>query len=120
MGVKVLTIKNPWALLMAKGYKDVENRRWRTNYRGSLLIHSSKNPIPEEEGISLLKQLALCKAISSEEAKSIYNSVYKTGDSNNSVIGICNLDDCVNNSKSFWAEKGQNHFCLSRAKVINL
>lgn len=35
-----LTIKQPWATLVAEGKKDVENRGWATRWRGLLLIHA--------------------------------------------------------------------------------
>jgi hypothetical protein len=41
--VKALTIRQPWAWATIYGGKDVENRRWRTAYRGPLLIHAGKN-----------------------------------------------------------------------------
>lgn len=40
--MKVLTIKQPWATLIAKGYKEYEFRTWKTNYRGEILIHAGK------------------------------------------------------------------------------
>jgi hypothetical protein len=45
--VKALTIRQPWAWATIYGGKDVENRRWRTAYRGPLLIHSGQNPDPD-------------------------------------------------------------------------
>jgi len=39
--MKVLTIKQPWAALIARGLKPIENRTWSTNYRGPLAIHVS-------------------------------------------------------------------------------
>lgn len=37
---KTLTVKQPWAGLIASGVKTVENRTWRTTHRGPLLIHA--------------------------------------------------------------------------------
>ena len=37
-----LTIKQPWASLIMAGLKRVENRTWRTNYRGPLAIHAGR------------------------------------------------------------------------------
>lgn len=37
--MKVLTIWNPWARLIAAGLKRVENRSFATDYRGPLLVH---------------------------------------------------------------------------------
>lgn len=41
--MKALSIKQPWASLIAAGHKTVECRTWKTSYRGPLLICSSKN-----------------------------------------------------------------------------
>jgi hypothetical protein len=38
---KVLSIKQPYAMLICAGIKTVENRTWKTDYRGKLLIHAS-------------------------------------------------------------------------------
>lgn len=40
--MKALSILQPWAWLIAKGYKDIENRHWRTPWRGRFLIHAGK------------------------------------------------------------------------------
>lgn len=40
---KALSVKQPWAALIANGRKTIETRRWATNYRGPLLICSSKS-----------------------------------------------------------------------------
>src|SRR5258707_13548260 len=40
--MKVLSIRQPWAQLVASGVKDVENRTWPTRFRGPVLIHASQ------------------------------------------------------------------------------
>lgn len=40
--MKGLTISLPFASLIASGEKFVENRSWRTNYRGPLVIHAGQ------------------------------------------------------------------------------
>lgn len=42
-----LTIWQPWAWLICHGYKDVENRRHGTVYRGTLLIHAGRTFDPD-------------------------------------------------------------------------
>lgn len=37
--MKALTIRQPWAWAIARGYKPIENRGWTTNHRGPLAIH---------------------------------------------------------------------------------
>ncbi len=39
----VLSIRQPYAWAVVHGIKDIENRSWRTHYRGPLLIHASAN-----------------------------------------------------------------------------
>lgn len=41
--MKVITIKQPWATLIAEGYKEYEFRTWKTKYRGDVLIHAGKS-----------------------------------------------------------------------------
>lgn len=40
--MKVITVKQPWATLIAEGYKEYEFRTWKTKYRGDILIHAGK------------------------------------------------------------------------------
>jgi hypothetical protein len=41
--MKALTINQPWAEMICRGLKRVENRTWPTNYRGPLAIHVGKS-----------------------------------------------------------------------------
>lgn len=40
--MKVLTIKQPFATLIAEELKEYEFRTWKTKYRGEILIHAGK------------------------------------------------------------------------------
>lgn len=40
--MKVITVKQPFATLIAEGVKEYEFRTWRTKYRGDILIHAGK------------------------------------------------------------------------------
>ncbi len=44
--MKVLTIKEPYATLIALGIKKYEFRSWKTNYRGDVYIHAGKTFYP--------------------------------------------------------------------------
>lgn len=39
--MKALSIRQPWAELIVAGLKDIENRMWRADYRGPILIHAA-------------------------------------------------------------------------------
>lgn len=41
--ITILSVRQPWAWLICEGLKDVENRNWKTNYRGTLYIHAGKS-----------------------------------------------------------------------------
>lgn len=43
--VRILTLWQPWASLIALNLKRYETRSWGVSYRGKLLIHAAKRPI---------------------------------------------------------------------------
>ena len=40
--MKALTVRQPWASLIAAGVKTIETRSWATSFRGPLAIHAGK------------------------------------------------------------------------------
>ena len=38
---RAISLRQPWASLMAHGHKRIENRSWPTKFEGPLLIHAS-------------------------------------------------------------------------------
>ena len=50
--MKALSVRQPWASLIAFGEKTIEVRSWSTSFRGRLLIHASGKDIIED-GITL-------------------------------------------------------------------
>jgi hypothetical protein len=51
--MKALSVKQPWAGLIALGEKTLEVRSWKTSYRGPLVICSSQ--VPDRKFIEALK-----------------------------------------------------------------
>jgi hypothetical protein len=39
--MKALTVRQPWAWAITHAGKNIENRDWRTHYRGPLIIHAA-------------------------------------------------------------------------------
>lgn len=72
--MKVLTIKQPYASLIAHGFKKYEFRTWKTKYRGELYIHAGKSTVKEK--MKLLSD---------------YNLEYPNG----YIIAKVNLVDCI-------------------------
>ena len=46
--MKTLSIRQPWASLIVEGFKDVENRSWRTPIRGEIAIHASASKTEDD------------------------------------------------------------------------
>lgn len=55
--MKVITLKQPWATLVAECYKKYEFRTWKTNYRGEIYIHAGKGI--DTDGMKRVKKLNL-------------------------------------------------------------
>lgn len=56
--MKVLSLWQPWASLIARGYKQFETRSWSTSYRGLLVIHAAKHFTIEEREICMRQPFA--------------------------------------------------------------
>ena len=95
--MKVLTIKQPFASLIAEGIKEYEFRTWKTKYRGEILIHAGKGV--DKKAMKKYEHL---------------NLEYPSG----CIIAKCNLDDCVfidDNMRIFLQKKNP----LVYSNIIN-
>ena len=100
--MKALSIIMPWPWLIMKYGKDVENRTWRTDYRGRILVHASKKPDPF---LTEIVARACFDKLSSAEFIELLSWCGK-------IVGSIELIDCVQNYKSEWAESGRWHWVL--------
>jgi hypothetical protein len=94
--MKIITIRQPWAHLIVNGRKNIENRSWRTSYRGPVLIHASLN-IDRED---CLKHGLDPKTV-------------QTG----GVVGIAEITDCVQQYPSSWF-RGPYGFVLRNRRSL--
>lgn len=98
--MKAISIKQPWAHLIASGIKDIENRTWKCHgkYIGErVLIHASKTQY--ETPMYLLTDEQY-DSIKQEKRIEINNSLEY-----GCIIGSIEIVDCVINHSSIWAEK---------------
>ena len=72
--MKVITIKQPFASLIASNIKKYEFRTWKTNYRGKILIHAAKTV--DNNAMKKFEK---------------YNLDYPTG----CIIAIASITDCI-------------------------
>lgn len=140
--MKVLSIKCGLAYLVCAGIKDVENRTWKTEYRGKLLIHSCgtltdqglifapgsillsdiNDPVrrkksgnfrnDENGGYSIIKKPGMEKEIEFLYRINGIMGRKKIELITQAIIGEVDLVDIIQNSKSPFAIAGQNHWIL--------
>jgi hypothetical protein len=90
--LRALSLRQPWAWLVVNGYKDIENRSWRTNHRGALLIHASSTTTTLQADLRRVKN---------EYAVDVPANLKFGG-----VVGIVDVVDCVKTHPSKWKFHG--------------
>lgn len=88
--MKALSILQPWAWLIVNGHKDVENRNWRTSYRGHFIVHAGKKWGREQR-----EDLA---RVRDQFPRLVIPNTFELG----GIVGTATLIDCVSNSDSPW------------------
>ena len=92
--LKALSIRQPWCYRILNKGKDVENRTWKTSFRGEVLIHASKT-------IDVGEQLF------------VRDNRLKLG----GIVGIMEITDCVTEMESDWFE-GRYGFVIENARPL--
>ncbi len=88
-----LSIRQPWASLILKAGKDIENRSWPTRYRGRVLIHAAKGCTRDELEDALDFAEEVCGTRYLVDLKTIARG---------GIIGSVEIVDCVSKSDSPW------------------
>lgn len=115
-----LSIRQPWAYLIANGLKDIENRDWRTSFRGPFAIHAGKafdrealrhvvgniHPVTGENGLFL---------------RGMPPDFVPMGEGkmNGGIVGVAEVVDCVEVSDSEWFV-GAFGFVIANARPIKM
>lgn len=108
--MKSISIKQPWASLIAHGIKDIENRTWKCpqKYIGQrVLIHASKKSAGWKELPLNFRQRDLAEGFS-------FDNLPK-----GAIIGSVVIADCVQNHPSGWAEKSCWNWVLKDAVLFD-
>ena len=114
--MKAISIKQPWASLIAHGIKDIENRTWPCpkKYIGQrVLIHASATSWTWHRVINYFT-----KPMRDVFIKMGYNGAWLRGLPTGSIIGSVQIVDCVINHPSIWAEKSMECKCPCCGKEI--
>lgn len=99
--MKALSVKQPWSSLIGSGQKPVENRSWRTRYRGPLLICAGA--LPDKDAAAALAAQGLPQPLEAPLG-----------------VAICVVDlvDVMRDHSSPWAWPGQWHWILENARPV--
>ena len=113
--MKAISIKQPWASLIAHGIKDIENRTWKCpqKYIGQrVLIHASNSKgvgwiMNSEQRVQILVHPSELAGV---DCNKLPRGV---------IIGSVVIADCVQNHPSVWAEKGCWNWVLKDAVLFD-
>jgi len=107
--MKALSIRQPWAWLIVHAGKNIENRMWRTTFRGRVLIHASK-------GMTRAEYDAACWFMGEQGIDHtklpLFDQLPRGG-----IIGEAEIVDCVRKSNSPWFQ-GPFGFVLHNVKPL--
>lgn len=113
--MKAISIKQPWASLIAHGIKDIENRTWSCpkKYLGQrVLIHASSSKPVFRYSINQYD------IIRKSSQSLIFNCMYD-GFPKGAIIGSVVIAECVQNHPSVWAEKRVWNWVLKDAVLFD-
>lgn len=101
--IPCLSVQQPFADLICAGVKTVENRTWKTDYRGSILIHASDTVKPTK---------AWNTAMNNKAFKIVHDDKYKHPSDENDF----NYDEIINDPEALrqlaimakWKDANEN------------
>lgn len=102
MAYPAISIRQPWAWMILNAGKDIENRTWRTRFRGKVLIHAAKGMKAAEwnEAWGFARTAITPEFLSG--AKVAATSLQPNNIERGGIIGIADIVDCVSCSDSSW------------------
>jgi hypothetical protein len=97
--VRALSVRQPWARAIIHAGKNIENRKWNTDLRGTIAIHASGN---------LDKDAVLPEGINESDIEGLHRGA---------IIGLVDLVDVVTEHPSKWFV-GPYGFVLENARAL--
>lgn len=97
MGMKALSVRQPWSWLVLYAAKDIENRTWKTQVRGRVLLHAAKGMTREE----WLRGMAYAEHVAKVSPNLLRAGLPDTLE-RGGLVGSVEIVDCVTESSSPW------------------
>jgi hypothetical protein len=116
--MKALSIRQPWAWLILHGGKDIENRTWRTNYRGPVMIHAGKTMTKADYEAACIFCNSMGLPISDNpDDWTFFPTFEELKKQCGGIVGSVEIVDCVSFSVSPWFT-GDFGFVLKNAEPL--
>jgi activating signal cointegrator 1 len=114
--MKILTLYQPYASLIACQLKQYETRCFNTNYRGLLAIHAGKRPTCMADINHILNKFEGEPNIGRKRFKEKIEPLIKTGFPHGAIVAICELTDC----QKMWELQCFNGICINEQSQLEL
>lgn len=95
--MRAISIRQPWAWLIIHGGKDIENRSWRTSFRGRVLVHAAAG-MTRDEWISAW---GFARGTGADR-KAFDAGLAMSNIDRGGIVGSVYIADCVTESASRW------------------
>jgi hypothetical protein len=117
-----LSIRQPWASLILKAGKNIENRSWPTKFRGRMLIHAAKGMSRDEHEDAIAFAVAAIHADPRNADATKRTTLRDLGFAfedlpRGGVVGSVEVVDCVKTSDSPWF-MGEFGFVLRDPQIL--
>jgi hypothetical protein len=116
--VKIITLHQPYASLIALGLKEFETRHWGVDYRGPLLIHAAKKPIPKQLDIPLI-HLVKAQDSRSFQLQTALEQI-RQNPNYGCIVAIADMTDCSRMIPDSPSYKQAEFFEIRVGSVSNL
>lgn len=122
--IPALTVRQPWAWPIVRGWKPDENRSRTTAYRGPLAIHAAKRWDDDRIGaVRFVRDTVRAQGQGDELPRALADDLPYTG--TGMVLGVVDLVDVCTAGRrrepcdcSAWAMPGQVHWKLANPRLL--
>lgn len=116
-----LSIRQPWAWCILHAGKDIENRSWRTRFRGSIALHAAKGLTKAEfeDCLATVHEITETQPFPAFPAGLALPRLEELP--RGGIVGVVDIVDCVSQSKRPWffgEDSGAYGFLLANPRPV--
>jgi hypothetical protein len=94
--MKALSLRQPWLWVIFNLGKRVENRKWRTHYRGRVLLHAAQGMTRQEHQ----DVVTFCERVQRNSGRKAFLPPWEVP--RGAIVGAATIVDCVKQCGSPW------------------